>query len=1065
MTTAQNRNDKERLADLTEKMGAEPRETKFDDEGHLIKLNLAGLNLTSLPPEIGQFAQLQKLVLGESVRKQGKESKLGNQLSHLPPEIARLTNLQVLRFEYNGLTTLPLEVTLLSNLQRLDLSGNNLTDLPSELTQLTNLKVLGLTGNKLTTLPAPITQLTNLEALFLGYNKLTALPPEISHLANLTGLYLHKNRISTFPLEIVPLTNLQSLTLSGINLTPFPTEIARLSDLRYLNLRKTNLKHFPTVITQLTKLEQLDISNNSLTALPSEIGKLVNLQRFTLHNNSLTVVPTEITQLTNLEHLRIHANPLRTPPPEIVSRGITDILDFMRDLARGSVTRYESKLIIVGEGGIGKSSLLRALRGESFVAGLPTTHGIAVKPYQFPHPDKAQETITLNVWDFGGQQIYHTTHQFFMTQRSLYLLVWNARLDIVQANLDHWLRQIQVLAPKVPVLLVATHVEGRPLDFNYARYKAAYPQLVGSVGVSNRDGTGIEALKAVIAREAAKLELMEQEWPKTWQDAEACLRARGEYHLTQADYADACTAQEVSAEIAKSALGGYLHDLGQILYFQDDDMLADFVVLKPNWLTRAISRVLDDEVVQRDKGVLAHADFARIWDKDENGKPYERHLYPRFLRLMERFLISFRLESDIPNQQATHSLVPLRLPHTPPQMPAWEEVLPDQPAIQMVFRLGNFVPPGLMSWFIVLTHAYTQGLHWREGVRLRYKEHQAQVVLNPSKQELWLRVRGPAPNNFFNILQHTINDRILERFFVGLQYERQVPCNCHTQREGAQACPHFHRYESLVERMEKGKLAIECGVNPWPNVSVPELLYGIHYTTNDKFAAKLDEIHQTVQQGQSKIESKLTQMQIQLSHGFEHLKRDFSRLWNYQMAKLNAECPNTFLIMPGDRSSFNPKNLFNTEYTLYLLCQHPANPHIVRGEEGYRITMAEAWLAKAAPWLKRLTEYLRYIPKGKGIAEAYDEDIWQSIKTSLDVFEAIIEEVPAVEDIERIERLPPSQGRFGEHNVEGAALRALYRFLLEVDEEQHWCGLHKTPTNDGNIFWLCDEHREEHKSV
>ena len=50
---------------------------------------------------------------------------------------------------------------------------------------------------------------------------------------------------------------------------------------------------------------------------------------------------------------------------------------------------------------------------------------------------------------------------------------------------------------------------------------------------------------------------------------------------------------------------------------------------------------------------------------------------------------------------------------------------------------------------------------------------------------------------------------------------------------------------------------------------------------------------------------------------------------------------------------------------------------------------------------------------------------------------------------------------FGIHEIEGAALRAFYRFLLEVDESQHWCGLHKTLTNDGNIFWLCDEHREE----
>jgi hypothetical protein len=27
-------------------------------------------------------------------------------------------------------------------------------------------------------------------------------------------------------------------------------------------------------------------------------------------------------------------------------------------------------------------------------------------------------TFRVNIWDFGGQQIYHATHQFFLTKRS-----------------------------------------------------------------------------------------------------------------------------------------------------------------------------------------------------------------------------------------------------------------------------------------------------------------------------------------------------------------------------------------------------------------------------------------------------------------------------------------------------------------------------------------------------------------------------------------------------------------------------------------------------------------------
>ncbi|NVM57338.1 MAG: leucine-rich repeat domain-containing protein, partial [Desulfobacterales bacterium] len=588
-----------------------------------------------------------------------------------------------------------------------------------------------LWGNNLMALPSEIGQLTNLRLLELGSNDLTALPPEIGQLANLQTLHLQFNRLTALPSEIGQLANLQSIVLAVNVLTALPREIGQLTNLEGLYFQRNKLTALPPEIGQLTNLQSLSLWGNNLMALPSEIGQLTNLRLLTLENNSLTALPPEITQLTNLRILDLEDNPLRTPPPEIVAREIDDLFDFLRDLAKGSVTRYEAKLLMVGEGGTGKSSLLRALRGEPFVEGLSTTHGIDVKPYEVPHPNKPGETMTLHVWDFGGQQIYHTTHQFFMTKRSLYLLVWNARLDTDQARLDHWIEKIKALAPDAPVLLVATHIDERPADFNYQRFKDAYPQLVGHIGVSNKDGTGIEELKGIIAREAVKLPLMEQQWPKTWVAAEDCLRDNPNYHLTLAEYTEACVQRGVAEEIAGTALGGYLHDLGKILYYQDDDTLCNFVVLKPNWLTRAISRVLDDDITRENGGILAHADFPRIWDKDENGEPYERRLYPLFLRLMERFLISFKLDSQPPHRQATRSLVPLLLPHNPPEgMPPWSEVLPDQPEVKMVFRLINFVPPGIMSWFIVLTNPYTQGLHWREGVRLQYKEHQAQVVLN-----------------------------------------------------------------------------------------------------------------------------------------------------------------------------------------------------------------------------------------------------------------------------------------------------------------------------------------------
>lgn len=43
--------------------------------------------------------------------------------------------------------------------------------------------------------------------------------------------------------------------------------------------------------------------------------------------------------------------------------------------------------------------------------------------------------------------MYYNTHQFFLSSRAVYLLVWNVRLGSEYANLDFWLNSISVHAP------------------------------------------------------------------------------------------------------------------------------------------------------------------------------------------------------------------------------------------------------------------------------------------------------------------------------------------------------------------------------------------------------------------------------------------------------------------------------------------------------------------------------------------------------------------------------------------------------------------------------------------
>lgn len=1157
--------DRERLAHFVQLIGAAPRQAEFNEAGNLIKLNLAGLGLSELPPEIGEFVSLEILILGQTFDNQDQDphawikNRLSNVLTALPNEITQLSQLRILICDNNQIHSLPLNFIHLINLRYLSLRTNQLNSLPLGIAHLTGLQVLWLADNHLRSLPPSFTQLINLQRLSLADNQLSSLLPDFDKLVNLYDLSLNSNQLHSLPTNFGKLIKLKLLWLGNNLLSELPSDFTQLFNLQILSLAKNRFTYLPPDFVRLVKLQTLWLHNNQLRDLPSDFAKLVNLQtlslsgnrfvslpldllklrnlqilylsnnqlnhlpddfaqlsnltKLALNGNQFSRLPSNFTHLINLEELDLSLNPWRTPPPEIVETGLDEVMGFLHSLKTSNVTaRYQAKLMIIGEGAAGKSSALRALRGLTFNEKLETTHGIDIQPYQLSHPNQPDITITLNVWDFGGQQIYHTTHQFFMTRRSLYLLVWNARGDTEQGRLDHWLRNIQILAPDAPVLLVATHIDERPADFNYERFKASYPQLVGWVGVSNKMGTGIDQLRQIIAEQAAALPLMEQQWPSSWVAVEEALQKKRRHHITAREFHEICVVHGVTRPGEEKTLAGYLHDLGKILYFQEDDALSDFVVLKPNWLTQTMARVLDDDLTRNRQGVLDHRDFGRLWPLTEAKMKYERRLYPLFQRMLERFLICYQLETH-PNGHE-QSLAPLLLPHAPPaDLRPWPQLLPDQPEIRLCFKL-DFVPPGLMSWFIVLSHHYSQGIHWREGVRLQYEQHQAEVILNPSVRELWLRVRGPAPSNFFNLLQHTLNERIIKRYFTGLSYTRQIPCNCAECQQtvvGGQSSvvtqTHFFDYDKLVKRMEDKKLHIECQ-HSYAMVSVPALLEGIHYTTQDRVEAKVDAalgeirtlvlqqqpshtsggsmvqgnvhtgvfvgrdqinvytIHQEpiiarlgeLGQGQARILDEVIQSR-QLS---EQILRDTMRLWNLSSNNLSAEAPSTFLLMPGNRSRFHVRNLFDSEFTLYLLCQHPAAPHLPIGEAGYPLPANRQWWTAVAPWLAELIKYLKYLPHASGIAKAYDESFYQQIELNIEIFKTAIELAPTLDDEEDLRDFART-GELGRaFEVQGAALRALHTFLQETDPKRHWCGLRKVATNDGNLLWLCPEHARFH---
>jgi Leucine-rich repeat (LRR) protein len=787
------------------------------------KLDLSGKGLITLPPEIGQLTNLQSLYLSNNQLSSlppeiGQLTNLGwldlgsNQLSSLPPEIVQLTNLQLLGLHNNQLSSLLPEIFQLTNLQYLDLSSNQLSSLPPEIVQLTNLQYLDLRSNQLSTLPPEIVQLTNLQSLDLRSNQLSTLPPEIVQLTNLQSLDLRSNQLSTLPPEIAQLTNLQSLHLSSNQLSSLPPEIVQLTNLQSLHLSSNQLSSLPREIVQLTNLQSLHLSSNQLSSLPPEIVQLTNLQFLHLRSNQLSSLPREIRQLSNLKKLDLRRNPVPIPPEILGSKAyyedpgdVNEILDFYFRVQDPAETEpfYEAKFLIVGEGGAGKTSLANKIKDENYKLQPKekSTQGIDVIRWDFTLPNG--KDFRVNIWDFGGQEIYHQTHQFFLSKRSLYALVADTRKE--NTDFYWWLKVVELLSDKSPVLIIKNEKQDRQCEVDGGQLRGEFNNLKEILPTNLADNRGLAEIKKAIQFYISNLDHVGTPLPKLWVRVRNALENNSRNYISVEEYFNLCRVNNLTDLKDMLRLSNYLHDLGVCLHFQDDSALKHYVILKPEWATTAVYKVLDNQTVKENLGRFTKDDLKNIWKSSEYAD-----MRDELLQLMMQFKLCYEIRDRRDNYIAPQLLSIEKADYT------WGD------RNNLILRYTyTFMPKGILTRFIVETHPWIeqQKLVWKSGVVLNKDQTRAEIIENYNQREIQIRVAGNRTKELMAVITHELEK--IHNSYERLQYQTLVPCNCETCKN--LPIPYSYSLEKLNKRLSDRRYQIECE-NSYEMVDVRRLI-------------------------------------------------------------------------------------------------------------------------------------------------------------------------------------------------------------------------------------------------
>jgi internalin A len=757
---------------------------------NLTHLNLSLNQLAGLPPEIGQLVNLTHLDLSI------------NKLTQLPPEIGQLVRLTHLDFRFNQIASLPPEIGQLVRLTHLDLRFNKLTELPSNLGTLVRLTHLDLRFNKLTHLPPEIGKLASLTHLDLRFNKLTHLPLEIGQLVSLVRLYLRSNKLTSLPSGIGQLIHLTRLYLRTNKLTHLPPEIGQLVSLTRLYLRTNKLTHLPPEIGKLIRLTHLDLDGNKLTNIPPEIGKLTHLTHLSLNSNKLNSLPPEIGTLTNLSYFSIEGNKLTNLPPEIRRGNSAIILNYYQQLLQTQQRKplNEAKMLLVGQGSVGKTSLVKRLIENYFDPHENKTDGIKIKLWPIAINE---QTIQLNVWDFGGQEIMHATHQFFLTKRSLYLLVVDARLGEEDNRIEYWLKMIQSFGDGSPIIIVGNKIDQHPLDLDRRGLQSKYPAIKTFVETSCETGNGIEELKGVITQEIAQLEHLSDLLPSSWFAIKTVLENLDRDYIPYGEYEALCERENVSDELSQQTLIGFLHDLGVVLNFRDDPRLEDTYVLNPEWVTNGVYKILNDhQLIVEHKGILHKEMLSRILDPHD----YPRKKHSFIIDMMRKFELCFEIETN------NEFLIPDLLSKEEPYTGEWDNSL----AFEYHYPI---LPSSIISRFVVrMRHCIHEKNYWRNGVVLVYEENRALVKADREEKKISIRVIGPKQTRRILLTAIRVQFASIHKTIPGLTSEEKISLPGHPDI--------ILDYQELIALQEMGETSIPIGKLK-TRITLQELLDGI----------------------------------------------------------------------------------------------------------------------------------------------------------------------------------------------------------------------------------------------
>ncbi len=499
--------------------------------------------------------------------------------------------------------------------------------------------------------------------------------------------------------------------------------------------------------------------------------------------------------------LNLDDNPIESPPMEILKQGLQSVLDWFEAT---KIKLNEIKIILIGDPKAGKTSLLRRLKDNTFDENEVQTDGVNIEDIQFGECEtfkkqKALHELTGHFWDFGGQEIMNATHQFFLTSRSVYILVLDARKDAnVSAQIRHWIKRIKSTGGNSSLIIVANQIDinsGFGFENEYELQKE-FPQVKCFIKASCKKNRNIDLIKDKLAELIPQAELFNTKIDERWISLKEKLQkeTKPKHFLSEERFLEVSNDCELKKKPEQKNAITFLHDLGLVLHF-DKVKQYDYYVLDPYWITYGVYQILTSAYAGKSNGMVNMDKLEYIVNEEEDKKERYRPANYRkieYTNQQSRFLVEilnqFKLCFCLPDH--SHFILPDLLDTNEPNK-ITEPIRKAKDSIRFVYDY-EYLPKSTMPRIIVETHRIYSKI-WRTGCLLQSNGCKALVTNYQNRISIIVTGEHRKKYEFMSVIRFLIDS---------INQELRDKPNMLIPLPGVDA---FADYEELLDRQKDGE--------------------------------------------------------------------------------------------------------------------------------------------------------------------------------------------------------------------------------------------------------------------